>query len=93
MMSGPTTEQQQQWAAFHTAVMKLAKVSGFDACVVAAFSFSTTVEGQGGRLFSATASNPDVPPNVIHAVHVSLAQRLVGLDDNDLDGRRPLAEA
>jgi hypothetical protein len=89
----PTTDQQERWVLFHTAAMKLAKASGFDACVVAAFSFSTTVEGQGGRLFSATASDPDVPPDVIHAVHAALAQRLVGLGDNDLDGHRPLAEA
>jgi hypothetical protein len=87
------TDQQERWVLFHTAVMKLAKTSGFDACVVAAFSRLTTSEGQVGRLFSATASDPDVAPEMIHAVHAALAQRLVGLGDDDLDGHRPIAEA
>jgi hypothetical protein len=92
-MSAPTTEQQERWTLFHTAVMKLAKDSGFDGCIVGAFLLSTYDETLGGRLFSATASNGDIGQDVIRAIHVAMAQRLVGLTDNDLDGYRPLAEA
>ena len=92
-MNEPTTDQQERWVLFHTAVMKLAKEVGFDGCVVAAFSLVSGEGFRGGRLFSATASDPSVEREVVDVIHSALAQRLVGLTPEDLDGHRPIAEA
>lgn len=86
-------EAQQRWTLFHTAVMALAKKSGFTGCVVAAFQLSQMDDMTGGHLFSATASDGEMPQDVIRAIHVVLAQRLLGLTDSDLAGVRPVAEA
>jgi hypothetical protein len=93
-MSEPTNEQKDRWTLFQTAVLKLAKESGFDGAVVAAYTLPTNPEFSGGRLFSVSASGVNVPKPYTVAVHATLAHRLMEVVENaSLATGVPLAEA